>query len=522
MSGDVDYKILSTILEALKHTDDGILINDWDENIIYCNRSFLMRLGFDLEKDYRGVNLRDLLPEDLHSILDEFRENVLKYGKYSASFDAEVKGKMLKVHALSTLIRTMEPHVVVSVIRDVTGLENAWMGLEERSRELAFLNEIYSRSNELLNLREILIEVMSRLREFCNGITYAVYRMCDDGEKAELISSHGIPKKYLDMIRVIDVKSRVQQAMLASDGVIVLDEDLKDVMVHKEWIRDDLGIMRTLAFNFRLRGDIVYFAYIGLGEDRDVPKELRSFVTLAKDQLNNLLERIFLLDELKKRESELKNLTNQILNSMENEKRNIAIALHDETEQYIAAANMDIDVLERKIDVSNEEVAGLLNGVRDKLNHISVSTKKISSALHPSMLEDLGLVPTLQWFIDEFVRRDGINVNFEAVGFDERLPAQMEVVLYRVAQEALTNIIKHADAGEVNIKLTKGYPDVILLIEDDGRGFDVSEAMMKRGGLGLAGMRERVDGLGGTLKIKSSPGKGTRIRVTFPMGVDYE
>jgi len=523
MSVGKGEEILSTILEALKHTDDGILINDWDENILYCNRSFLVRMGLDLDRDYRGVNLRDLLPEHVHPILDEYKENMLKNGRYSNSFDAEVKGRKLRVHALSTLVRTIVPNVVVSVIRDVTDLENARQKLEERSRELSFLNEIYSRSNELLNPTEILVDVMGRLREFCNGITYGVYRMCDDGENAELISSYGIDEKHLKSIRVISVKSEVQQAMLASDGVIVLDEDLKEVMARKEWIRRELGIMRTLAFNFRLRGDVVYFAYIGLGEDRDVPNELKRFMSIARDQLNNLLERAFLLDELTKRESDLKNLTNQILNSMENERRGISMVLHDETEQYIAAANMDIDVLEGKINVGDDgEVRKLLDSIRDKLNHISGSTRMISSALHPAMLEDLGLVPTLQRFISEFVARDSIKVNFDAVGFDERLPGQMEVALYRVAQEALTNIIKHAQAGEVNVKLTKGYPDVILLIEDDGKGFDVGKAMRQKGMLGLAGMRERVDGLGGTFKIKSSPGKGTRIRVTFPMGADNE
>lgn len=513
-------KILNTVLEALRHTDDGILINDWEETVLYCNRSFLSRIGLDPDGDYRGKNLRDLLPENIYPILDEFREHLLEDGRYSRLLDAEVNERDYKVHVLSTLIREMEPSVVVSTIRDVTELEKAKRLLEARSRELAFLNEIYSQSNKLMDPNEILIDVMGRLREFCKGITYGIYKMCENGEHAELISSYGISEEYLDRIRVISVNSEVQQALLKIDGVIVLDEELKEEMAKREWVRNELGIMRTIAFNFFIRGRVYYFAYIGLGEDRDVPKELKRFFALAKEQLNSLLERIFLLDELTKREKELKSLTSQILDSIENERRDIAMALHDETEQYIAAANMDLDVLASRIEAGlDNELKKLLTSIREKLNHISHSAKKISSALHPAMLEDLGLIPAIQWFINEFVARDNVKVNFDAMGFDERLPGNIEVVLYRVAQEALTNVIKHAEANEVSVKLTKGYPDVILVVEDNGKGFSPGDVKQLKGKLGLAGMRERVSGLGGTLSIRSSPGRGTRIRATFPMGV---
>jgi len=517
-------RILQTILEALKHTDDGILINDWNEKIIYCNRSFVSGLGLDPEGNYTGKNLRDIVPPHLHSILDEFRAGMLSYGRYSKKLSADVDGdRKLTVHILSTLIRSVEPNIAVSVIRDVTEIEDARAKLEVRSKELALLNEIYSFSNIKQDLKEILISMMDRIRQHYEGITFAIYKMNEDGLTADLISSYGIGEKYIEIIKTIYTTSPIQQAILSKDRVIILDDELSEEMRKRSWIRDELGIAKTLAFNFRLRGNVVFFAYVGLPNDRLIGKDTIRFLNLARDQLNSLLERIYLLDELSKREAELKGLAAKLFTSVENERREIAMALHDETEQYIAASNMELDLLESRLPGEcSVEVRELIESIRSKLNHISASAKKISSALRPAMLEDLGLTAAIQWFVDQFVSNNGIEVDFEVVGFDERLPEKVELCIYRVAQEALTNIIKHAEASRISIKLTKGYPDVILIIEDNGKGFDTSAELGLRDKLGLAGMRERVSSIGGTLSIRSSPGKGTRIRATFPVGDENE
>ena len=448
MAVDKDYgsKILQTILEALKHTDDGILINDWNEEILYCNRSFITGLGLDPEGDYTGKNLREIIPSNLHPILDEFRNGMLDGGRYSKKLSADVDGdKKLTVHILSTLIRSVEPNIVVSVIRDVTELEDARAKLEVRSKELVLLNEIYSFSNIEQDLKEILISIMDRIRQHYDGITFAIYRMNEDGLTADLISFYGIDKKYVEMIRTIDVASPIQQAILSMDRVIILDDEMSEEMEKRRWIRNELGIAKTLAFNFRLRGNVVFFAFVGLPEDRAIGKDTIRFLNLARDQLNGLLERIYLLDELSKREAELKGLAAKLFTSVENERREIAMALHDETEQYIAASNMELDLLESKLRRKcSVEVKELIESIRSKLNHISASAKKISSALRPAMLEDLGLTAAIQWFLDQFVSSNGIEVDFEVVGFDERLPEKVELCIYRVAQEALTNIIKHA------------------------------------------------------------------------------
>jgi len=143
------------------------------------------------------------------------------------------------------------------------------------------------------------------------------------------------------------------------------------------------------------------------------------------------------------------------------------------------------------------------------------------------MLDHLGLVPTLQWSIEDFRQRwSDIEIEFQCTGLKRRLPAEPELVLYRVFQEGLNNIGKHAGAESVSVKLTYSHPRVIFIVKDNGRGFDINNAGLPdqhgRLGIGLLSMKERVASLGGRLSISSIPGKGTTIRVELPISEDQK
>jgi two-component system sensor histidine kinase UhpB len=148
--------------------------------------------------------------------------------------------------------------------------------------------------------------------------------------------------------------------------------------------------------------------------------------------------------------------------------------------------------------------------------------RKTTSYLRPDLLDHLGLIPALEWYINEFnERQPGIKIEFEARGFKKRLNAEIETVLYRICQECLANVKKHAQAAAVNIMLTYSYPLVIFIIKDNGIGYQQSVGglpkNMKSRGIGLSSMRERVTFLRGNIDITSSPRKGTTIRIELPL-----
>jgi signal transduction histidine kinase len=137
------------------------------------------------------------------------------------------------------------------------------------------------------------------------------------------------------------------------------------------------------------------------------------------------------------------------------------------------------------------------------------------------MLDDLGLVPTVRWYVQRYAERSNISVQFELPEFEQRLDTNIETALYRVLQEAFTNVARHAQATEILLRLDRTPSEVVAYVEDNGIGFDVATIMdveKNQAGAGLLGMRERVTLLGGTLTISSEPGAGTQLYLAVPLG----
>ncbi len=164
-----------------------------------------------------------------------------------------------------------------------------------------------------------------------------------------------------------------------------------------------------------------------------------------------------------------------------------------------------------------DELIGLIEQMGDNI-------RNISSELRPDMLDHLGLIPTLEWYVEDFVkRRQGLRIDFQAVGVKKRPDSEIEIVVYRILQEALNNIAKHAKAKHVSVLLTYSHPKLIFTIKDDGVGFEPTERMLPYGAkqqeIGLLGMRERVASVEGNIDIRSSRGKGTVIRAELPVSL---
>ncbi len=218
-------------------------------------------------------------------------------------------------------------------------------------------------------------------------------------------------------------------------------------------------------------------------------------------------------------EEDIRNLSRRLIEGIEEERKRLASDLHDEFGQALTALHMRVESLRESLP--NEagdqraDCAKLINTIEGLADNV----RKISSDLRPDMLDHLGLVPTVEWYLDHFAgSMKGVKVEFEAVGFGGRkLDDQVEIVLYRILQEALNNVAKHAGASRVRVHLTYSHPRVILLISDDGCGFTTQDQSQDaRQGIGLVSMSERAASVGGQIDIRSTPDKGTSIRVTLP------
>ena len=207
-----------------------------------------------------------------------------------------------------------------------------------------------------------------------------------------------------------------------------------------------------------------------------------------------------------------RNAVRRVVAAQELERTRLARELHDETGQALTSILLGLKPLEQL--VTNEEGVAAVTSVRELVVSTLQDVRRLAVELRPSALDDFGLVAAVERLAATFREQSGIEVDLETGLGDGRLPAEVETALYRIVQEALTNVVKHAGARRVSILLTRQANRVVAIVEDDGQGLDEGP---REDGLGLIGMRERVGLVGGLLRIESAPGSGTTIAAEVPV-----
>lgn len=215
---------------------------------------------------------------------------------------------------------------------------------------------------------------------------------------------------------------------------------------------------------------------------------------------------------------EIQRLREHVIRVQEEERSRFAHELHDEASQAITGVLLALRGLEERVGADvRVEVAR----VREQLRAVVTELKRIARGLHPGTLEDLGLVPALQELLDEVRDHHGLEVDLVSIGIDKgaRLPRPTELAIYRIIQESVANVVRHARARSISVIVEHRGACLGAVVEDDGKGFDVEQALGREGpSVGLKFMRERAALLGGTLTAESRPGGGTAIHFTLPSG----
>ena len=232
--------------------------------------------------------------------------------------------------------------------------------------------------------------------------------------------------------------------------------------------------------------------------------------------VSEVSKRIDTEQSLEANRRDLRLLASQLLRLQEEERRRISRDLHDDINQRLALLSIDIEMLEQQLPDASDRTVRTVRTIQDRIVELSDNVRRLAYQFHPSILDDLGLSIALRRLVDDFQTRTGIEARFIGKDIPKHVVKEVVTCLYRVAQEGLANISRHAKAKNVRVELQRVRDGLQLMISDDGIGFDMSCHDGQRGSLGLLSMRERVSLVAGTLSIQSTPGEGTQICAWVP------
>ncbi len=419
-------------------------------------------------------------------------------------------------------LKDREGKVVAAVCmrRDVTAERELETEMLTRHHQLLALSRISSAVSGLSNLDDTLNVALDTVLEIVNGTIGGILLLDERTQQLTYRVQRGLSAKYAEEMRLKvgeGISGRVAQT-----GEPVL---LQDVSEDPRTARIDLvsaeGLKSFVGVPLRAKNRVVGVMNIASHLPGEFAKEDMYLLDSIGHQLGVAIEQAELNERLRNATERYQRLLQHALAAQEEERKRIARELHDSTSQMLTGLALNIQAA---MDVAE------MNGINDpmmderlkKAHSLAVETSmevtKLINDLRPTLLDSLGLAPALQRYVETWLQPKGINTSLQTRGH-ERLPSEIEVALFRIAQEAVNNIMRHSEAKNVDIDLQCDGEKCVLKIRDDGKGFDVQEITKvdKTGrGVGLFGMQERVTLVGGACSVESTPGQGTTITSEVP------
>ncbi|MFC2066944.1 histidine kinase [Chloroflexota bacterium] len=269
------------------------------------------------------------------------------------------------------------------------------------------------------------------------------------------------------------------------------------------------------------RGRLIGILAIGRKQSRALYSHEDTLLVISlASQAGIIIENAKMFDSLNKQQLQVEQLLTQAVFAQEEERERISVDLHDSVAQWLAAASYRIQTANVLFsEDNNNEAQAELNVVESTIEKSLKELRRVVIGLRPPALDELGLTHSLRQSLED-LQADGLNCKYKEVGTPVRLPPSMEIAVYRIVQETLTNIRKHANATEVNLRLQFKEDKFLVEVRDDGKGFDLSrmlDSALSVGSLGLLGMKQRVEMLGGDIRIMTGEGIGTTIILSLPI-----
>ena len=389
--------------------------------------------------------------------------------------------------------------------------------LLRRNLELAALNAIANEVSRSRELTDIMHRSLVKILEFINLDAGWVSILSDDGERAITICHTGLTPETLAVVNSVEPDKCNCKDAITRKSVIVVSNGEHTCPLLLAGLTNGKEILQHITVPLVARSHTLGLLHLASMDQARISSENIQLLGAMGHQLGVAIENSNLWEQLKHKEEIRGRLLEETITAQEAERKRIARELHDQTGQSLTSLMVGLKMLET---AHPEEIKQRIRGMRQLTAQTLEDVHNLAVELRPSSLDDLGLVAAVEQYTREFTNKFGVNAEFQTIGFDHRrLSPEVEIALYRIVQEALTNVVKHAGAKKVSVLIEARQSSIVAIVEDDGKGFDVQpKSRGREGRLGLYGMYERTELIGGKLTIESRPGKGTTVFVEVPLG----
>jgi signal transduction histidine kinase len=410
--------------------------------------------------------------------------------------------------------------------------EQLYRELQYAARDLSVLFETSRIMVSTLDLRTLLDEAIGRIVSVLEPIQAGIILLYDQSGQLSVFTSYGYGEPT-DEARLSHCRQAGTQAVETHKVVLSIESGqirevtLADALAPPpDRLSDGLGLEReemadVIAVPLLAKSGVM--GSLVLEQHQAAARFTRSdipFIEALARQLGVAIENVRLYEELQRRDALRGQLLRRAISAQEEERQRIARELHDETGQALTALAVGLGGVEGTLDTDPDLARQQLGQLKELSMRALEELRQLVADLRPSLLDDLGLVPALRWYAKHYQETLPTQVSIEVSGDRRRLPQEIETVLFRIAQEALSNIARHAAAGHAVIRLEYGPSQVTLITQDDGKGFEPEQVLgpqATRGGWGLVGIQERVTLAGGHFEVQSQPGAGTTLTVQIPI-----
>jgi signal transduction histidine kinase len=385
---------------------------------------------------------------------------------------------------------------------------------EERSRHAAeALREATVALTRSLDRETVLSTLLDRLRRIipCDRASVMLLEEAARFSVRAIYDGERVVPLTPEQRQIFDAAEHPVLHRLLTDGKALLIPDL-DAAVEWSLPADRAGKASWIGVPLFARGDVAGLFSLSKSEPGYFTAEHVELAEVISSQASVAVENAVLFEKMQASAARLQQLSRRLVDAQENERRPIARELHDEAGQALASLRFGLRLLERDIE-RGASVSGRVAELMQRTDAVIDGLHRLAVDLRPASLDHLGLEAALRQYTRSAGTNFGLAVRFKARGLkSERLPAALETALYRIVQEAMTNVVRHARATRVDVLVELRGDRVTLMIEDDGIGFE-PEASQLGEHFGLLGIRERAEALGGTLTVESSPGAGSTVVV---------